>query len=90
MMQLMLPVFLHGVTRDVKRAAKHAASRVAKGDSIAELADEFLDAATMPGVILFHDQPRMPEAHLTAPKERRGCTPLSQRAASPVADSNVQ
>jgi hypothetical protein len=64
MTQLMLPAFLYGVTRDVKRAAKRAASRVAKGDSLGTLPDEFLDAATMSGVIFLNDEPRMPEAHL--------------------------
>jgi hypothetical protein len=64
MTQLMLPVFLHGVTRDVNKAARRAASRVAKGASISELAQEFLDAATMPGLILSNEERRWPDAHL--------------------------
>jgi hypothetical protein len=64
MTQLMLPVFLHGMTQDVKKAARRAASRVAKGTSIAELADELRDAASMPGLIPFKDEYRWTEGHL--------------------------
>jgi hypothetical protein len=64
MTQLMLPVFLHGTTQDVRKAARRAASRVAQGESFAELAEELLDAAAMPGLILSNEERRWPDAHL--------------------------
>lgn len=52
---MLLPTFLHGTKRDVKKACRRAATRVAKGASLMELPDDWIDVVSMTGDIVVSD-----------------------------------